>query len=437
MGHIGNKLRELLTDPELRQRLASAFHAGMDVADSFEQFSLADHIRHARGIAVEETPFEDLPDRLKEVLQSLVIDRLPQPPPITIEDLSSLAVDHLAGIELSQFDEQEIVRKMYERFVTCTILEIEQQWQSDSYSLGQDWDLPEEDSALAAEVRENNLGFESSAQLLAPSNRDIATLLEHEDYEKGLWSSPSGFSFLCRLGGAWVDVQGREIVGVFTGYCTERALQYVASELGQFVESVGKTVRLCGPSFPPQNFLTHGFGGRVLAACLSACCQPPAAQHATMLDRLRNAVHLLSHSDATEADPISLSLSFAAIEALICEKDEVPVNKQIKRHVSTLLVQNVSERQKRGKVLGRLYNVRCEVMHGNAVSASAEAARIVRQIAAGVIRGIVHWIDNQERAGAEATWKEFMDEINAASRKPDIVVGVPDLSNLIPDKLPN
>ena len=32
---------------------------------------------------------------------------------------------------------------------------------------------------------------------------------------------------------------------------------------------------------------------------------------------------------------------------------------------------------------------------------------------------------------------EFMDEINAASRKPDIVVGVPDLSDLIPAKFPS
>jgi hypothetical protein len=43
---------------------------------------------------------------------------------------------------------------------------------------------------------------------------------------------------------------------------------------------------------------------------------------------------------------------------------------------------------------------------------------------------------NQERIGGDSSWKELLDEINAASRKPSIVVGCPDLSELIPDKVP-
>ena len=120
----------------------------------------------------------------------------------------------------------------------------------------------------------------------------------------------------------------------------------------------------------PISFLIEGDGQRVLGACLSACCQVAGNEKATILDRLRNAVILLSHADAAPADPISLSLSFSAIEALVCEKDEVPVNKQIKRHVSTLLVQDASKRKSREKVLGQLYEIRSQVMHGNQVSAS-------------------------------------------------------------------
>ncbi|MEX0613521.1 MAG: hypothetical protein WD738_11150 [Pirellulales bacterium] len=65
------------------------------------------------------------------------------------------------------------------------------------------------------------------------------------------------------------------------------------------------------------------------------------------------------------------------------------------------------------------------------------ASASVRRMAAGVIRGVVCWRENQRRVGGDTTWKELMDELNAASRKPGIVVGVPDLAELIPNKVPD
>lgn len=147
----------------------------------------------------------------------------------------------------------------------------------------------------------------------------------------------------------------------------------------------------------------------------------------------------MSLADQAGADPIALSLSFSAIEALVCEKDELPVNKQIKRHVATLLVHDADKLKSGEKVIDKLYDIRSQVMHGNRISASEEASLCVRRIAAGVLRSIVSWMAHQEwMAGetADTSWKEFMDEVNAASRKPGMVVGVPHLSELIPDKVP-
>jgi hypothetical protein len=157
---------------------------------------------------------------------------------------------------------------------------------------------------------------------------------------------------------------------------------------------------------------------------------------AAILGRLHNAIVLLSYADQAGADPVALALSFAAIESLVCEKDELSVNKQIKRHVAALLVQDPNARKSCEKTIGRLYDIRSQVMHGDRVSASAEASHCTRTIAAGVLRSVASWMDNQERMGGDTSWKEFMDEINAASRKPGIVVGVPDLSALIPDTVP-
>jgi hypothetical protein len=44
--------------------------------------------------------------------------------------------------------------------------------------------------------------------------------------------------------------------------------------------------------------------------------------------------------------------------------------------------------------------------------------------------------ENRLRTGLEASWKELLDELNAASRKPHDIIGVPDLSEFIPEKLP-
>ena len=86
--------------------------------------------------------------------------------------------------------------------------------------------------------------------------------------------------------------------------------------------------------------------------------------------------------------------------------------------------------------MGNLYDIRCDVLHGHKIHGSSNASNTVRRIAAGLVRAVSCWRDYHQRMGWDATWKEFMDEVANANRKPDIVVGIPDLTELIPDKLP-
>jgi hypothetical protein len=126
-------------------------------------------------------------------------------------------------------------------------------------------------------------------------------------------------------------------------------------------------------------------------------------------------------------------LVFAAIEALVCE-DENPT-RQIRKHVPTLLVQDAEKRRAKERVMDKLYKIRCNVLHGNKLDGLPRAYEISRIIAAAVVRAVVCWRENQVRVGGQTTWKELMDELHAASRKPSIVVGIPDMSELIPSKL--
>jgi hypothetical protein len=237
--------------------------------------------------------------------------------------------------------------------------------------------------------------------------------------------------------------------GLLLGYCTERAkaraLQYLEPVIPSIVNTVcfstvsgdGKrSYGRWGTGRAPRSFLLLGDGRRILSTCLSAYLRTPGSDENTILDRLHNATLLLNQADQAGADPIALSLSFGAIEALVCVKDRNPVNQQIKEHVSTLLVQNVPRRKAAEKVLGKLYGLRCDVMHGTKVQASREASQAVRRIAAGAVRAAVCWLESQKRVGGRTAWNEFVIELNIASQKQNIVVGVPDLSELIPEKLP-
>jgi hypothetical protein len=94
----------------------------------------------------------------------------------------------------------------------------------------------------------------------------------------------------------------------------------------------------------PLAYLTELDGKRIVAATIDAYFHSKEVGTDTLSERLRNAILLLHHADQLLAEPLALSVCFAAIEALACEK-ELPVNMQIKKHVSTLLVQDAGNGQ--------------------------------------------------------------------------------------------
>jgi Apea-like HEPN len=231
-------------------------------------------------------------------------------------------------------------------------------------------------------------------------------------------------------------------------------MQYAEDELRQIIESVGKTVQYCltrqdlefeagedidPTEFAPISFLVEGDGRLVTSACLSAYFRRAGSSEDTLSERLRNATVLLMHADELESDPLSLALSFSAIEALVCEK-KGGVGEQIREHVPTLLESEPSRRTARKRdALYDLYEIRSRVLHGSELSGSNEASYIVRRIAAGLVRAICvwreHWIDVRQEI---PTWKNLMDEVVIASRmKERVIPEVPNLGELLPNSVPD
>jgi hypothetical protein len=201
----------------------------------------------------------------------------------------------------------------------------------------------------------------------------------------------------------------------------------------------------------PITYLINGDGRRILCTCLSIYAGNTVDMKDTFIERLRNATVLLAHADQLGVDPLALSLSFAAIEALVCEKDRNV--QQIKEHVPTLLCrldettnekneakrveQLKSQRKKKGKVLADLYGIRCDVMHGRKVQASKAATDAVRRVAAGIVRAAVCWRATREDV-TDTSWEELICDLDDArpGRRNRMISGVPDLCELLPDKVP-
>jgi len=431
------KLDELLNSRRLWKSLAAAFNKNRDT--DWDEFDIAERVCDELG---EKS---DLDADLRRVFEQQVIKLLSRPAAITADELTAIAIQQLAGLPLEAAEngdealQREVLvgKTRFLAFVKASFPEVgvESSQFVDPFDLGH-W-LRDEEEAESCPLNVNEF-----------------------------WKSNSPPTFLHLCIDARPYYGGYHATAVVEGNCTNDAMEAIASELRPVLESIARTVRLSGTKgdgyddhdefqlfgpAPRLSYLVNGDGGRILRACLSSYFWVPGRDEDTILDRLHNATLLLLHADQVGTDPVALSLTFAAIEALICEKDELPVNKQIKRHASTLLVQHHADigadkrevvadelSQKRNateKVLAKLYNIRCDVMHGSKVDAPPGANNDVRRIAAGVIRAITCWRDNLERSGVDATWKELMDELNAASRKPSEMVGIPDLSELIPDRL--
>jgi hypothetical protein len=153
-----------------------------------------------------------------------------------------------------------------------------------------------------------------------------------------------------------------------------------------------------------------------MSTCIAAIWERPETAKDELLDRLRNAIVLISQADEIALEPIALSLTFAAIEALVCEEGEVPVNKQVKRHVATLLVQDPAKRKgKKGTeaVIDKLYDIRSKVLHGSKIHwpEVEELNEAGRSVASGVILAVAYWRENQLKCG-------FRPSITRSNRMP-------------------
>jgi hypothetical protein len=152
----------------------------------------------------------------------------------------------------------------------------------------------------------------------------------------------------------------------------------------------------------------------------------------SFVQRLRNAAHLLVEADSQTNHAIALSLSFSAIEALVCEKTEGIVD-ELSRHVATLLQPQARDRPDAITAVKKYYNLRSKTLHGDHIVNDIDARWRVRALASAVFKACVDWKRHIAMIGADINRSDFLTELRTCSTTGQQIVGVSDgLAKFLP-----
>lgn len=270
-----------------------------------------------------------------------------------------------------------------------------------------------------------------------------------------LWRGSTGLSIWC-VGNTAIE---EELVGqeddIFAiwprliffrvqGHCTSRALEQFQEEVGAALRTVLKSVESLSdderggfyPRKPVQLWIEEhviksgdddGYwdliNPRIIRPLLDAYFGNVGKKD-TFNRRIRNALHLLVESDRQAHDAVALSLSVAAIEALLCRKGS-DLTSQISENAAVLLEPDSHFRDDATNFVRNLYDIRSRTLHGDLVADVRIHRLYARQLAAAVFLAILQRREYQSRMGIEAEPPDdFFSEIRASKWVPGPVPGV-------------
>jgi hypothetical protein len=333
-------------------------------------------------------------------------------PPVTAAELSDLARDHFSGALL--LDE---LGAAFCRF-SAHVARLTHQ-ATDDINIGHD----------AAPV----CGI--SAVPFPEELKNCERLYESPD---GFWIafSPNDSSFLMPK----VDVWGK---------FSDGAMKNLSKAVARIAPSASRTLHLvcCDPKTPSgygfvpfeveheavwEDFkkLTSSFFTAIVESYFIA----PTSKASSLEQRLRNAAHLLVEADNQDSVAVSLSLSFSAIEAMVCQKSQGIVD-ELSRNVASLLEPDKLNRMEAISAVKKLYNLRSKTLHGASVEGDERAKWKARVLAAAVMKAVVEWREHVARMGDQASRDDFLSELNSLSVTGNQMVGVSEaLSKFIPSK---
>lgn len=151
--------------------------------------------------------------------------------------------------------------------------------------------------------------------------------------------------------------------------------------------------------------------------------------------RLRNALHLLSHSDRQTADGIGLALSVTAIETLLCDKKE-GMSEIFARNVSALIEPDTLQRFNAHQFAKRMYDARSNVLHGTNMEVLPSERQNAQLLAAMVVKAVVdRRLARRARGEKEETLSEMSQSLHRDQLQQLECVDGDDLRQYVADQL--
>lgn len=157
-------------------------------------------------------------------------------------------------------------------------------------------------------------------------------------------------------------------------------------------------------------------------------------------NRLRCSFDMICEADKLSNPGLSLATCFAAAEGLLGDEESGKAVDPLTKRGAALLQPDPNKRAAAKRAIGRLYAFRNEVMHGRGYGVvSAELKASARRFAVGVLIGAIHFrrhftscVDGENLD----TVKDWAHELDTAYVREQLVVGVPDLSHMVPESVP-
>ena len=371
-------------------------------------------------------------DKLADLFNKHVFCRLPTPHPITPTDFKEVAFAQLGGV--AGDDAGEAFVGAYVRFVEHLLFRIPEEGRtSDEFDLGS-WSKYEKIGSDSSEVH-------------------FTGDLEY------IWSPPDGaFQFAVGFREDANDIRG---YGMLWGHASEAAMEAAESGFRRLVPWIIRSLKELHWSrtldhtsafdrslyaLTPLSVLTDDFGEMFFSESVSSYFAAPEKRTDNMMQRMRNAVHLLVEADAQQNEAVALSLCFAAIEAVICSKKnskKIGITAELSKNVAALLQPNGVERPEAIKTVTKLYDIRCKALHGDTISDATDATddtacltkelSKTRILATAVFGAIVKWKDyHQLYTGDKPKRKGFLDELAAVDDKTPMVGAPENFSRCLP-----
>ena len=196
------------------------------------------------------------------------------------------------------------------------------------------------------------------------------------------------------------------------GNMTPSALRAVQADLEKVVPSILRSAAFLqgdgeeSPAFrsmrslaglPTMEEKSLAQSGPLLRACLDAYYTDPTKKD-SITRRIHNAVHLLVESDAQDSDAIGLSLSVAAIDALLGE-NTIEMATKLAINTAVLLEPKLESRQLAVEYVKDLYKSRSKALHGEIIDREPEVRAEARHLASAVLDKLVGRRDFMVKAG--------------------------------------